>query len=79
MVIGVGLPASENMIDQAKQFNETIEHFGNDIAVVHIISGLEPKSSDITQMKENQTLLGRYLSTKMVHFPLDYQMESLIL
>ena len=53
MVIGVGLPASENMIDQAKQFNETIEHFGNDIAVVHIISGLEPKSSDITQMKEN--------------------------
>ena len=53
LLIGIGLPASENLIEQANQFNETIERHGNDIAVVHILSGLKPMSSDIDQMQQN--------------------------
>ena len=52
LIIGVGLPASENLIDQSNQFNLTIEHFGEDIAVVHILSGMEPMDSDIIQFKQ---------------------------
>lgn len=52
LIIGIGLPASENLIDQSNQFNLTIEHFGEDIAVVHILSGMEPMESDIVQMKQ---------------------------
>jgi hypothetical protein len=52
LIIGVGLPASENLIDQSNQFNQTIEHFGSDVAVVHILSGMEPMDSDIIQMKQ---------------------------
>jgi len=52
LIIGVGLPASENLIDQSNQFNLTIEHFGEDIAVVHILSGMEPMNSDIIQFKQ---------------------------
>ena len=52
LIIGIGLPASENLIDQSNQFNQTIEHFGEDIAVVHILSGMDPLASDIIQLKQ---------------------------
>ena len=52
LVIGVGLPASENLIEQSNQFNETINRYGDDIAVIHVLSGLEPMSSDIAQMRQ---------------------------
>jgi len=53
LVVGIGLPASENIVDQSNQFNATIEYFGDDIAVVHILSGMDPMQSDILQMKSN--------------------------
>ncbi len=53
LIVGIGLPASENLIDQSNQFNQTIEHFGDDIAVVHILTGMNPMASDIIQMKAN--------------------------
>ncbi|MBA87603.1 MAG: hypothetical protein CMB29_06045 [Euryarchaeota archaeon] len=52
MIIGVGLPASENLIEQSNQFNETIDRYGDDIAVIHVLSGMEPMSSDIVQMRQ---------------------------
>ena len=52
LLIGIGLPASENLIEQSNQFNETIDRYGNDIAIIHILSGLEPMDSDIIQMRQ---------------------------
>ena len=52
LIVGIGLPASENLFDQSNQFNLTIEKFGEDVAVVHILSGMEPLESDIIQMKQ---------------------------
>ena len=52
LIIGVGLPASENLIEQSNQFNETLDRYGGDVAVIHVLSGLEPMASDITQMRQ---------------------------
>ena len=51
LVIGIGLPASENLIEQSNQFNRTIERYGDDVAVIHIISGTDPLTSDLVQMR----------------------------
>ena len=51
LVIGIGLPASENLIEQSNQFNRTIERYGDDIAVIHIISGTDPLTSYLVQMR----------------------------
>ena len=51
LVIGIGLPASENLIEQSNQFNRTIERYGDDVAVIHIISGTDPLMSDLVQMR----------------------------
>jgi hypothetical protein len=52
LIIGVGLPASENLIEQSNQFNETLDRYGDNVAVIHVLSGLEPMASDITQMRQ---------------------------
>ena len=51
LVIGVGLPASENFIEQSNQFNRTLERYGDDVAIIHIISGTNPLNSDLIQMR----------------------------
>ena len=51
LVIGIGLPASENLIEQSNQFNRTIERYGDDVAVIHIISGTDSLTSDLVQMR----------------------------
>ncbi len=53
LVIGIGYPASENLIEQANQFNDTVEKYGNDVAVIHIITGINPMSADVVQMRQN--------------------------
>ena len=52
LIIGIGLPASENLIEQSNQFNETIDRYGDDVAVIHVLSGMEPMASDIVQMRQ---------------------------
>ena len=52
LIIGVGLPASENLIEQSNQFNETLDRYGGDVAVIHVLSGLDPIASDIIQMRQ---------------------------
>jgi hypothetical protein len=49
-----------NLIDQSNQFNQTIEHFGEDIAVVHILSGMEPMDSDIIANETTNKFLMAY-------------------
>ena len=51
LVIGIGLPASENFIEQSNQFNRTLESYGDDVAIIHIISGTNPLTSDLVQMR----------------------------
>ena len=52
LVIGIGLPASENLIEQSNQFNETLDKYGDDVAIIHVLSGMNPINSDIIQMRQ---------------------------
>ena len=52
LVIGIGLPASENLIEQSNQFNVTLDKYGDDVAIIHVLSGMNPMNSDIIQMRQ---------------------------
>ena len=52
LVIGIGLPASENLIEQSNQFNETLDKYGDDVAIIHILSGMNPMDSDVITMRQ---------------------------
>ena len=52
LVVGIGLPASENLIEQSNQFNVTLDKYGDDVAIIHILSGMNPMNSDIIQMRQ---------------------------
>ena len=72
------MPASENLIEQSNQFNETINRYGDDIAVIHVLSGLEPMSSDIAQMRQQLNTSWPIYWTRMNSLPRHYLMEYLI-
>ena len=77
LIIGIGLPASENLIEQSNQFNETIDRYGDDIAVIHVLSGMEPMASILSKCANNSIPHGRYLWTKMNNLPQLCLMEYL--
>ena len=52
LVIGIGLPASENLIEQSNQFNETLDKYGDDVAIIHVLSGMNPMDSDVITMRQ---------------------------
>ena len=52
LVVGVGLPASENLIEQSNQFNVTLDKYGDNVAIIHVLSGMNPMNSDIIQMRQ---------------------------
>ena len=52
LVIGIGLPASENLIEQSNQFNVTLDKYGDNVAIIHVLSGMNPMDSDIIQMRQ---------------------------
>ena len=52
LIIGIGLPASENFIEQSNQFNRTIEEYGGDVVVIQVIAGMDPLPSDIVQIRQ---------------------------
>jgi len=52
LVIGIGLPASENLIEQSNQFNVTLDKYGDNVAIIHVLSGMNPLDSDIIQMRQ---------------------------
>ena len=52
LVIGIGLPASENLIEQSNQFNATLDKYGDNVAIIHVLSGMNPMDSDIIQMRQ---------------------------
>ena len=57
LVIGIGLPASENLIEQSNQFNVTLDKYGDNVAIIHVLSGMNPMDSDIIQMRQQLNTL----------------------
>jgi hypothetical protein len=52
LVVGIGLPASENLIEQSNQFNVTLDKYSDNVAIIHVLSGMNPMDSDIIQMRQ---------------------------
>ena len=64
LVIGIGLPASENLIEQSNQFNVTLDKYGDNVAIIHVLSGMNPMDSDIIQMRQQLNTSWPILSDK---------------
>ena len=56
LIVAIALPGSQNMVDQATELNKTLDLLGDEVSVVHILSGMDASTTDVSAMKVNYNL-----------------------
>ena len=56
LIIAIALPGTQNVVDQAIELNKTLDLLGDEVSVVHILSGMDASMTDVSSMKANYNL-----------------------
>jgi len=53
LIIAIALPGTQNVVDQATELNKTLDLLGDEVSVVHILSGMDASTTDVSSLKAN--------------------------
>ena len=56
LVLAVALPGTQNVAEQSVELNKTVDLIGNDIAVAHILAGMDATTMDVAALKNSYNL-----------------------
>ena len=56
LIIAVALPGTQNVAEQASELNKTVDLIGNDVSVVHLVSGMDATTTDVSTLKNNYNM-----------------------
>ena len=56
LIIAVALPGTQNVAEQAIELNKTVDLIGNDVSVVHLVSGMDATTTDVSTLKNNYNM-----------------------
>ena len=53
LIIAIALPGTQNIVDQATELNKTLDLLGDEVSVIHLLSGMDASTNDVSSMKTN--------------------------
>ena len=56
LVLAVALPGTQNVVEQSVELNKTVDLIGGDIAVVHVLAGMDATTTDVAALKNNYNM-----------------------